>query len=205
VTDKYAVKVKLLRHAQEPTYSFVILTLVLILVNTALAWVSVSIFPFGAGGVSRIFIAVAFMILFTLWFGAYGAIAAYFGTLLGSGLLTSESLRQHPEIAIIWAVAGLLQVLIPLVAVRMFGVDLNLESRRDWTIVLLFGVLINNVIGAAWGALTVSLIDPGTLAGTFSSWLIGNIIVTILIVLPGLRFLTEKVKGSKLFVRHYWD
>jgi hypothetical protein len=195
----------MLRHAQEPTYSFVILTLVLILVNTALAWVSVSIFPFGASGVSRIFIAVAFMILFTLWFGAYGAIAAYFGTLLGSGLMASESLRQHPEIAIIWAVAGLLQVLIPLVAVRMFDVDLSLESRRDLTILLLFGVLINNIVGAAWGAFTLSLIDPGTMAGTFSSWLIGNIIVTILIVLPALRFLTGKVKGSKLFVRHYWD
>ena len=77
------------------------------------------------------------MILFTLWFGAYGAIAAYVGTLLG-GVLRTESLLQHPEIAIIWAIAGLLQVLIPLVAVRMFEADLTLKNRRDWTIVLLF-------------------------------------------------------------------
>ena len=194
-----------MRHAQEPTYSFVILAFVLILVNTALAWISVSIFPFGASGVSRIFIAVAFMILFTLWFGAYGAIAAYVGTLLGSGLLASESLRQHPQIAIIWAVAGLVQVLIPLVAVRMFEVDLTLENRRDWTIILLFAVLINNLVGAAWGAVTLSLIEPGTMASTFSSWLIGNIVITILIVPIALRVLTEKVSKSKLFVKKYWD
>jgi integral membrane sensor domain MASE1 len=195
-----------LRHAQEPTYSFVILTFVLILVNTAIAWVSVKFMPAGTGGVTLVYIAVAFMILFTLWFGAYGAIAAYVGTLL-AGVLTTESLLQHPEIAVIWAAAGPLQALIPLVAVRTFDVDLTLESRRDWTIILLFGILINNLIGAAWGAFTLSLL-PGTtmnIAGAFSTWLVGNIIVTILIVPLALRFCTGRVRQSKLFVKQYWD
>jgi integral membrane sensor domain MASE1 len=198
--------VNYLRHAQEPTYSFVILTFVLILVNTALAWISVKFIPAGIGGIALVYIAVAFMILFTLWFGAYGAIAAYVGTLL-AGVLTTESLLKHPEIAIIWAVAGLLQVLIPLVAVRKFGVDLTLQNRRDWTIILLFAVLINNVVGAAWGAFTLSLLPGSTLTivSIFSTWLIGNIIITILIVPLALRFLTEKVNKSKLFVKQYWD
>jgi len=193
-----------LRHAQEPTYSFIILTLVLILVNTALAWISVKFIPAGTGGIALVYIAVAFMILFTLWFGAYGAIAAYVGTLLG-GVLTTESLLQHPEIAAIWAVAGLLQVLIPLVAVRIFEVDLTLAGRRDWTIIILFAVLINNLAGAAWGAFTLSLLGPVNIAGAFSTWLVGNIIITILIVPLALRFLTEKVNKSKLFVKKYWD
>ena len=193
-----------MRHAQEPTYSFVILTFVLILVNTALAWFSVKIIPAGTGGITLVYIAVAFMILFTLWFGAYGAIAAYAGTLL-SGILTTKSLLQHPEIAVIWAVAGLLQVFIPLAAVRMFEVDLTLKNRRDWTIILLFAVLINNIVGAAWGAYTLSLLGPLNIAGAFSTWLVGNIIITILIVPLGLRFFTEKVSRSKLFVRKYWD
>lgn len=193
-----------MRHAQEPTYSFVILTFILILVNTALAWISVKFIPPGTGGIALVYIAVAFMILFTLWFGAYGAIAAYIGTLLG-GVLTTESLLQRPEIAVIWAVAGLLQVLIPLVAVRKFGVDLTLQNRRDWTIILLFAVLINNVVGAAWGAYTLSLLGPVNIAGVFSTWLVGNIIISILIVPLALRFCTEKVSKSKLFVKQYWD
>ena len=193
-----------MRHAQEPTYSFVILTFVLILINTALAWISVRIIPAGTSGVALVYIAVAFMILFTLWFGAYGAIAAYVGTLL-AGVLSTASLLKHPEIAAIWAVAGLLQVLIPLVAVRMFEVDLTLENRRDWTIILLFAVLINNLIGAAWGAYTLSLLGQVNIATVFSTWLIGNIVVTILIVPLALRSLSEKVKKSKLFVKHYWD
>lgn len=193
-----------MRHAQEPTYSFVILTFVLILINTALAWFSVKFIPAGTGGITLVYIAVAFMILFTLWFGAYGAIAAYVGTLL-AGILTTESLLQHPEIAIIWAVAGLLQVLIPLVAIRMFEADLTLKNRRDWTIILLFAVLINNIVGAAWGAYTLSFLGPLNIAGAFSTWLVGNIVITLLIVPLALRFFTEKASRSKLFVRKYWD
>ncbi len=195
-----------MRHAQEPTYSFVILTLVLILVDTALAWLSVKFIPAGNSGIALVYIAVAFMILFTLWFGAYGAIAAYVGTLL-AGVLTTESLLLHPEIAVIWAVAGLLQVLIPLVAVRMFSVDLTLENRRDWTVILLFAVLINNLAGAAWGAYTLTLLPGSTVnfSGAFFTWLVGNIVITILIVPLALRFLTGKVNKSKLFVKQYWD
>jgi integral membrane sensor domain MASE1 len=194
-----------MRHAQEPTYSFVILTLVLILVNTSLAWISVRFIPAGTSGAALVYIAVAFMILFTLWFGAYGAIAAYVGTLL-AGVLGTASLLIHPEIATIWAIAGLLQVLIPLVAVRIFEADLTLASRRDWTIIIIFAVLINNLVGAAWGAFTLSLL-PGstsTIASTFSTWLVGNIIITLLIVPLALRFCTGKVQKSKLFVKHYW-
>ena len=193
-----------MKHAQEPTYSFVILTFLLILVNTALAWLSVTFFKTGISGVASVYIAVAFMILFTLWFGAYGAIAAYVGTLL-AGVLTTDSLLQRPEIAIIWAVAGLLQVLIPLVAVRTFDVDLTLSGRRDWTIILLFAVLINNIVGAAWGAFTLSLLGPVDFARVFSTWLVGNIIIALLIVPLALRFGTEKIQRSKLFVKKYWD
>jgi len=193
-----------MRHAQAPTYSFVILTLVLILINTALSWISVTFLKAGTSGVSLVYIAVAFMILFTLWFGAYGAIAAYVGTLL-AGIMSTESLLKHPEIAVIWAVAGLLQVLIPLVAVRILEVDLALENRRDWIIILLFAVLLNNLVGAAWGVFTLSLLGPVNFVVTFSTWLIGNIIVTILIVPLALRFCTGKVNKSKLLVKHYWD
>jgi hypothetical protein len=196
--------VKYLRQKQEPTYSFVILTLVLILINTALAWVSVTFFKTGTSGVAYVYIAVAVMILFTLWFGAYGAIAAYVASLLG-GVLTMPGLLQRPEIAVVWAVAGLLQVIIPLVAVRTFGVNLTLPDRRDWAIILLFAVLINNMAGAAWGTFTLSLLGPVNVAGVFSTWLVSNIIITLLIVPLGLRFLTEKVSRSKLFVKQYWD
>ncbi len=193
-----------MKHAQQPTYSFVILTFALIFADTLLAWISVRFIPAGTGGVSLVYLAVAFMILSTLWFGVYGAIAAYVGTLL-AGVLTSESLLQHPEIALVWAAAGLVQVLIPLAAVRVLDVDLALQKTRDWTILLFFGVLINNIAGAAWGAFTLSLLGPVNVAGIFTTWLVGNIIITLLIVPLALRLFTERVSRSKLFVKKYWD
>ncbi len=41
-------------------------------------------------------------------------------------------------------------------AFRNFNVDLSPGNRRDWTFFLLFGVLIHNIIGAAWGTLTLN-------------------------------------------------
>jgi integral membrane sensor domain MASE1 len=196
-----------MRNAQEPTYSFVILTLILIVVNTVLAFASTKFIPGNAAGIAYIFPAVAFMILFTLWFGGYGAIAAYVGTLVGAGLLASDKLANNPAVAVLWAVAGLLQVLIPLVAVRSFEIDLTLENRRDVSLIILFGVVINNLVGAAWGAWTLGLAsgDSGAMGSVFFTWFIGNVIVTILLVPLSLKIFTPKIQRSKLFVKSYWD
>ncbi len=194
-----------MKHENEPTYSFVILTFILILIDTFLAWLSVTVFPTVAGGViSWVFIAVAFMILFTLWFGCYGAIAAYVGTLAGSGLLVSDTLVHNPHVALIWAVAGLLQVLIPLVAVRSFQVDLTMKNPRDYTYIIVFGVIVNNLIGAAWAVWTLSLVETVSFTSEFSAWFIGNAVVCILIVPLFLKLFTEKVQKNRLFVRNYW-
>jgi integral membrane sensor domain MASE1 len=194
-----------MRNLHEPTYSFVILTLILILVNTVLAYASAKFIPGTLSGIAYIFPAVAFMILFTLWFGGYGAIAAYVGTLVGSGLMASEALSQNPGVAVLWAVAGLLQVLIPLVAVRSFEVDLTMENRRDYTYIILFGVVINNIVGAAWGAWSLAFVEPGAMGSIFVTWLVGNIIVTILIVPLALKFFTPTARKSRLFVKSYWE
>ncbi|HEX3001396.1 MAG TPA: hypothetical protein VHN82_03345 [Methanoregula sp.] len=194
-----------MKHENPPTYSFVILTFILILVDTLLAWFSVSVFPLVGGGViSWMYIAVAFMILFTLWFGCYGAIAAYVGSLVGSGLLVSDTLVNNPHIALVWATAGLLQVLIPLVAVRSFQVDLAMKNPRDYTYIILFGVIINNLIGAAWAVWTLSLIETVSFTSAFFAWFIGNVVICILIVPLFLKLFTEKVQKNRLFVRNYW-
>ena len=193
-----------MRQLKAPTYSFVILTFILILVNTALAYASAKLIPSNAAGIAYIFPAVAFMIIFTLWFGGYGAIAAYAGTLVGSGLLASEPLAKNPQIAVLWAIAGLLQVIIPLVAARSFEVDLALENRRDLSIIIIFAVIVNNLVGAAWGAWTLGLVEPGEMVSIFSAWLIGNVIVTLILVPICLKVFTPKVAKSRLFVKNYW-
>jgi integral membrane sensor domain MASE1 len=99
-------------------------------------------------------------------------------------------------------------VLIQLVVFRTFTVDLTLETKRDWTIFLLFGVVINNIVGATWGALMLNygnVIKTDEVAGFFSAWLIGNIFVIILIVPLACQYLTPKIPKSKLFIKYYWE
>jgi len=155
--------------------------------------------------VSWLYFAVAFNILFTLWFGGYGAIAAYVGTLVGSGLLVSEVLNQNPLVAVLWAVAGLVQVLIPFAAVRNFGVDLSMKNPRDFTYIFLFAVIINNLIGAAWATWTLSLAGSVSMTTVFTAWFIGNAVVCAILVPLGLRLFTPKLEKSRLFVKNYWD
>lgn len=196
-----------MRHEREPTYIFVILTFILILINTVLAYASATLVPTNAAGIAYVFPAVAVMILFGLWFGGYGAFAAYVGTLVGSGVLVHENLAQNPQIAVLWAVSGLLQVLIPLVAVRSFEVDIsleNLDSKRDLSIIILFGVIINNLIGAAWAAWSLGILTPENIGSVFSAWLIGNVIVCLIIVPLGLKIFTPGVQRSRLYVKNYW-
>jgi hypothetical protein len=100
-----------LRNLHEPTYSFVILTFNLIIVDTLLAWFSIRISEVGAAGASWFLIVVAFMILFTLLVSMVPG--AYVGTLVGSGIFALDHLFLHASVAIIWAIAGLISVPTP--------------------------------------------------------------------------------------------
>jgi hypothetical protein len=144
------------------------------------------------------------MILFTLWFGGYGAIAAYVGCFIGSGVLAGIPIN----VTWYWSLSGLWQVLIPLVAFRMLNVDLTLAKRRDMMIFVIFGLVINNAFGALWGTVTLAignLIAWAEVTPAFSAWFIGNIIVTALIVPLALRYGTPHIQRTKIFVRNYWD
>lgn len=194
-----------MRIAQKPTYSFLALLLVLIILNTLIARFIVIPSPFGGPSVtSHFYIAIAFMILFTIWFGAYGAIAAYIGCFIGAGVLSGIP----PEVSLYWSFADLWQVLIPLVAIRMFRLDLTLDNRRDFIYFVIFGIIINNFIGALWGTDTLAIsnvIQWTEIMPAFIIWFGGNVIITLLIVPLALRHGTPVIRKSKLFVRNYWD
>jgi hypothetical protein len=162
------------------------------------------VFSFTTGpGTSFLYIVAAVMIITTLWFGMYGAVAAYFGCWIGAGVLSGLS----PGFALFWSIADLIQVLIPLIAFRMLGADVALTSRRDVAILLVSGILLNNLIGAVCGTLSLGaagLISAPLLFSVFAGWFIGNVIVTAIIVPPVLYFLTPLVREQELFVTTFW-
>jgi hypothetical protein len=202
-----------MKNVRRPTYSFLILVIGLILINSLLAWFSLlvshlvfhlispsSTLP---AGVALISLAAAFMLIFTLWYGMYGVIAAYVGCFIGSGLFSG----MPATVAIYFSLAGLWQVLIPLAAFRIFNVNVGMESRRDLFHLVLFGVILNNVIGAAWGSAALAVggvVDWSQVMSVFTSWLVGNALITIIIVPLVLHYYTPRVEKSKVFVKNYW-
>ncbi|MDO9034963.1 MAG: MASE1 domain-containing protein [Methanoregula sp.] len=174
----------------------------LICINALLA--KFAVFSFAEGpGISSFYIVVALMIVFALWFGMWGAIAAYAGCFVGAGLLSGIP----ADINIIWSLADFWQVLIPLLAFRALRADPALTSRRDIVILLIFGVFLNNLCGALWGSLTLALAGlipwNGFGSAFYACWM-GNIIV-ILILLPLILYIfTPVVRTHELFVKSYW-
>ncbi|MGA9204733.1 hypothetical protein [Methanoregula sp.] len=196
-----------MKNVRPPTYSFLILMIGLIIINSLLAGISLGlshlISPSLPTGIAVLYIAAAFMLIFTLWFGMYGAIAAYVGCFFGSGLLSGMPL----SVAIYFSLAALWMVLIPLAAFRMFDVKVGIESRRDLFHLVLFGAILNNIIAAAWASLSLAIggvIGWSSVMSAFLPWLIGNAIMIIIIAPLVLKRYTSRVEKSKVFVRNYW-
>jgi hypothetical protein len=182
-------------------FTYLIILVILIVINSllaryaAVAWSS-------APGVSELYFAIAFMIPFALWFGAWGAIAAYAGCIIGAGLGAMPL-----TVNLYWSLADLWQVLIPLVAFKAFHADISLKTKRDFYIFITFGWLLNNLVGAAWGStmLAVGGVSAWSeVTKTFATWLAGNLLVTIVISSLLLRYVTGYFEKWNLTVKGYW-
>ncbi len=119
------------------TYTYVLVMLIVSVINIALARFAVVAWSVGPG-VATMYFAVAFMIVFALWFGGWGVIAAYIGCYVGAGVLGGTPL----VVALYWSLADVWQVLIPLVAFRTLKVGIDLWTRKDLSTFLVFGVIL---------------------------------------------------------------
>jgi len=182
-------------------YKYIIIFVIATVINSLLARFADITFP-SAPGVSSLYFAVAFMIVFTLWFGAWGAIAAYLGCVIGSGI------GYVPfSVNLYWSLADLWQVLIPLVAFKAFHADIGLKTKRDFLIYLVFGWFLNCLIGAIWGSTMLAVggvIGSGEVLKTFTSWFVGDLIVVIVITTLLLKYVTGYIVKSGLYVKNYW-
>jgi hypothetical protein len=84
-------------------YISMIIFVVIVIINSVLAKYA-AIPTHGVAGVSSIYPAIAFMIIFTLWFGGWGAIAPIWGVL--SALASSRRCRLASTSTFHWQTCG---------------------------------------------------------------------------------------------------
>lgn len=139
------------------------------------------------------------MVVFALWFGVWGVLAAYVGCVIGAGVLSGLPV----DVSLYWSLADLWQVLIPYLAFRFFHVDPGLVTRHDLIIFLVFGVIINNIAGTVWGSYTLAfggIIESSQIIPIMIGWFIGNIAVCILLAPIILIFVTPWMKTQELYM-----
>ncbi|MDW7732775.1 MAG: hypothetical protein SCH66_10155 [Methanolobus sp.] len=181
---------------------YVNIFLFLTLINSLLSRFAVIRSPV-TPGVSGLYFAVSFMIVFALWYGIWGAFSAYLGCMVGAGILADMPVSLN----IVWSLADLWQVMIPLMAFMYFKGDIRLRTKRDFGIFLIFGCLLNNLVGALWGSLMLiqnEMITWDQFPVTFEGWFFGNLIVALVLVPFLLRYITPYVQQTRSYVNNYW-
>ena len=134
------------RKKKVPRYLYAALFFLLVCANALIAKFVVFSFNF-APGTAYLYVSIAFMIVFALWFGMYGAIAAYAGCFIGAGLLSGLPL----DLNIVWSLTDFWDrshsaCCIPDTWMRPF---IKKQAGRHY-IISIRGYC-NNIAGAVWG------------------------------------------------------
>ncbi len=139
----------------------------------------------------------------SIWFGWWGGIAAGLFPLISNSLSGSAPL----PVSIAYLPANILQGMIAGYAFRRLKAHPALVHGRDWSIWILWGALVPNAIGAAWGStmlVAFGLVTQAAQLITFLGWFVGNSIPTIILGSIILKFVSPLVMRSNAFVKKWW-
>jgi len=138
-----------------------------------------------------------------VWFGAWGVIAGMFFPFISNAMSGSAPI----PVSAAYLPANFLQAFLAAAAFRWFKADPRLNSARDWTIWVVFGVLLANLAGAFWGTYVLvwfGLITSGAQFTALLGWLIGNTIPSLIFGSILLKYVSPMVMRSKAFVKSWW-
>ena len=139
----------------------------------------------------------------SIWFGWWGAIASGLFPLISNSLSGSAPL----PVSFAYLPGNLLQGLVAGWAFRKFNAHPSLPTSKDWGVFILWGAIIPNAIGAAWGTtmlVSFGLITQAAQFVSFLGWFIGNTIPTIILGGLILKYVSPLVIRSKAFCKGYW-
>lgn len=160
-----------------------------------LSYLGATLTPVVGPGIGFLYWAYPFFVVFTLWWGIWGIMGAFVGSVVGAGLLTG----LPPIPALGFSIGDLIPAILIFVLYRGYlakhGVDplgrdmLRSKKALGWFVVWVMG--ITNIIGGLWGVwILVSLgwVPPNAYLYGSGLWILGDAIV--LIVAP---FLTAAI------------
>ncbi len=145
--------------------------------------------------------AIPVMIPFAIWFGGWGVLGAFIGCAIG-GVLKGTAIT----VALPWVVNDIFMTGIPLLAFRILKANPMLETKRDWTIFIAFGLVINSVLACAWGTMIpvyFNVWPSGAVPMIYIQYLIMALILIGTLVPLILKKFTPHVQRMGLMVEGY--
>lgn len=139
----------------------------------------------------------------SIWYGMWGGIAAFVFPIISNAISGSAPL----VVSLCYIPGNLAQGIIAGWAFRLFKADPRLKSGKDWVVFTVFGALLPNLIGAAWGTEVLrmfNMITPSAHLFSFLGWFLGNAPSSWLLGVIMLKFISPIVLRSKAFCKGYW-
>ncbi len=127
-----------------------------------LSWLGVIATPVVGPGIGFLYWAYPFFVVFTLWWGLWGVIAAGIGCFVGAGLLTGMPLVPALAFSVGDFVPALLILILYRGVLAKRGIDplgrdiLKSKKAAFWFVIWVMG--ITNVIGGMWGVWNLTLL-----------------------------------------------
>jgi len=150
-------------------------------------------------GATLVFPATAVAITFSMWFGFWGALGAYFGTIIGN-----FAWGTAVHVGITGGVHDMIEGLIPALVFYAAGDRLrrDLGDARSLATYVVFGVVLGTGVNALLGNLNYVLwgLQPlGAIWAGLWTWWLGDAIAAAVLGIPLLRFLTPFVERTALY------
>ncbi len=153
-------------------------------------------------GVTGFWPGVAVQAVGSIWFGMWGVLAGFLFPFI------SNSLAGAPlYVSFAYLPSNLLQGIIPAWAFKFFKADPRLTKGSDYLHYIIWGVVVNNLAGAAWAVTALQwfgLITVESVPLFFSGWTIGNGVPSLIFGIILLKALSPLVVRHRSFVKGWW-
>lgn len=139
----------------------------------------------------------------SIWYGMWGGVAAFVFPLISNSISGSAPL----PVSLAYIPGNLAQGIIAGWAFRQFAADPRLLKFKDWFMFTFWGIIVSNIIGAAWGSTVLrmfELITPAAHLTVFAGWFMGNSVASWILGVIMLKFISPIVIKTKTFCKGYW-
>jgi len=181
-----------------------------------LSWLSATVVP-AIGGISFFYFVYPFFLVFTMWWGIWGILGAYAGSVIGAGLLVGWG----PVVSVAYSVGDIVPTLFAFVLYRGLlanrGYDslwrdltdkevAGVKTRRvgAWVWFLLINGVVLNLLSGLIGTYVpwaMGVIAANAFWVSFAGWTIGDLVAMVIITPVLVKGLTSLVERQGLVNR----